>query len=291
MTDSPAADPAVAVLALRFLESHPVDAARVMEGFGGDLASRVLSHLPIVVASPVIRALAGDVGADCLSHFDPEHGAEVLEDLDLDEAAALLRRMDEGPRDRLLGRLPSDRAALMRRVLDYPGGSAGALMDPKVLSVRDSLTAGKALAHVRAAPELALYYLYLVDEDSRLSGVVNLRELMLATPETPLAEFMATGVDRLPATADRMAILAHPGWTEYHALPVVDSDDRFVGAVRYETLRRLDGQSKAASPTTTLAASLGELYWLGMSGMIQGLGNAVQRTEGSPEPREAPDAG
>ena len=103
-------------------------------------------------------------------------------------------------------------------------------MDPKVLSVPETLTAAEALDHVRAAPHLAIYYLYIYDEGSRLSGVVNLRELMLADPRTPLTEMMATGVDRLAATADRKAILVHPGWTEYHALPVVDEGGRFVGS-------------------------------------------------------------
>lgn len=277
-------------LVRRFLEAHPVDAARVMDRYAGPLSAAVLDGLPAARVAPVIGAMSDHVAAECVAGLDPATGAAVLGELDLDQTSALLRRMSEGQRDRLLEAMPSDQAAHLKRVLAFPPASAGGLMDPKVLSVPDSLTAGEALERVRAAPHLALYYLYLFDGSSRLSGVVNLRELMLAAPETVLTGMMATNVDRLPATSDWKAILVHPGWTEYHALPVVDDGGRFVGALRYETLRRLEGQARTELPSASLAASLGELYWVGLSGILRGLGQAAAaggwKTEG-PETERA----
>lgn len=277
-------------LVRRFLEAHPVDAARVMDRYAGPLSAAVLEELPAARVAPVIGAMSDHVAAECVAGLDPAKGAAVLGELDLDQTSALLRRMSEGQRDRLLDAMPSDYAAHLKRVLAFPPGSAGGLMDPKVLSVPDSLTAGEALERVRAAPHLALYYLYLFDGSSRLSGVVNLRELMLAAPETVLTGMMATNVDRLPAASDWKAILVHPGWTEYHALPVVDDGGRFVGALRYETLRRLEGQARTELPSASLAASLGELYWVGLSGILRGLGQAAaaggSKTEG-PETERA----
>lgn len=274
----------------RFLEAHPVDAARVMDRYSGPLSAAVLDGLPAARVAPVIGAMSDHVAAECVAGLDPATGAAVLGELDLDQTSALLRRMSEGQRDRLLDEMPSDQAAHLKRVLAFPPGSAGGLMDPKVLSVPDSLTAGEALERVRAAPHLTLYYLYLFDGSSRLSGVVNLRELMLAAPETVLTGMMATNVDRLPAASDWKAILVHPGWTEYHALPVVDDGGRFVGALRYETLRRLEGQARTELPSASLAASLGELYWVGLSGILRGLGQAAAaggwKTEG-PETERA----
>lgn len=266
---------AAGTLARRYIESHPVEAARVLERFGGGSAAEVLKDYPVSQIAPVTEAMADDVAADCFAGFESELGAKVLAELDLDEAAALLRRMDEPDQQRILGAMPREKSEQMGRILAFPAGSAGSLMDPKVLSVSTSLTAGEALEKVRAAPHLTLYYLYLVDNSSRLSGVINLRELMLADAKTPLTEIMVAGVDRLPATADQLAIVEHPGWTEYHALPVVDSNNRFVGAIRYETLRRLESQVTTEAPATNLAVSLGELYWVGLSGILQGMGQAV----------------
>ncbi|HEX2179627.1 MAG TPA: CBS domain-containing protein, partial [Actinomycetota bacterium] len=244
-------------LVRRFLETHPVDAARVMDRFAGPLSAEVLEGLPADRVAPVVGAMSDHVAAECVAGLDAGLGAAVLDELDLDRTSALLRRMSEQGRDRLLDAMPEDQAAQLKRLLAFPVGSAGALMDPKVLSVPDSLSAGEALDRVRAAPQLAIYYLYLFDGSSRLSGVVNLRELMLADPKTPLRKMMATNVDRLSAVSDWKAILVHPGWIEYHALPVVDAADRFVGALRYETLRRLEGQARTEVPSASLAASLG----------------------------------
>lgn len=266
---------ATGTLARRFVESHPTDAAHVLERHGGAASAAVLKDYPVAEIAGVVEAMNDDVAAECLAGLEPSRGAQVLVELDLDEAAALLRRMDEADQHRLLDALPRDESEQMRRILSFPPGTAGSLMDPKVLALSEALTAGEALDKVRAAPQLALYYLYLVDARSCLSGVINLRELMLAEPETPLADIMITDVYRLEATADKLGIVAHPGWTELHALPVVDSNGRFVGAIRYETLRRLEGQTSIEDPSTALAVSLGELYWLGLSGILQGMGHAV----------------
>jgi len=262
-------------LVRRFIETHPVDAARVMERFAGELSSGVLQDVPLDRLVPVIAAMSDHLAAECVGAMDPARAAAVLQVLDLDQASALLRRTLAPQRDRIMHEMSPERVAQLSRVLAFPTGSAGALMDPKVLSVPQTLTAAEALEQVRAAPHLAIYYLYIYDVSSRLCGVVNLRELMLAEPQTPLTEIMATGVDRLSATADRKAILVHPGWTEYHALPVVDESGRFVGALRYETLRRLEGQSRTEVPSASLAASLGELYWVGLSGILRGMGHVA----------------
>lgn len=246
-----------------------------MERFAGEVSSAVLRDVPLDRLVPVIAAMSDHVAAECVAAMDPARAAAVLEVLDLDQASALLRRISGPERELILEVVSPDRVAQLRRVLAFAPGSAGALMDPKVLSVPETLTAAEALEHVRAAPHLAIYYLYIYDENSRLCGVVNLRELMLAEPRTPLREMMATGVDRLLATADRKAILVHPGWTEYHALPVVDGGGRFVGALRYETLRRLEGQARTEVPSASLAASLGELYWVGLSGILRGMGHVA----------------
>ena len=275
MTEVVEVSAAAAGLVRRYIDAHPVDAARVMEKYSGELSSAVLRDVPLDRLAPVIAAMSDHAAAECVAAMDPARAAALLEILDLDQGAALLRRTAEAERDRILDLMPANQAAQLRRVLAFPPGSAGALMDPKVLSVPETLTAAEALEQVRAAPHLAIYYLYIYDEDSRLSGVVNLRELMLAEPRTPLTEMMATGVDRLSAGADRRAILVHPGWAEYHALPVVDDGGRFVGALRYETLRRLEGQARTEVPSASLAASLGELYWVGLSGILRGMGHVA----------------
>ena len=115
---------------------------------------------------------------------------------------------------------------------------------------------------------------YVVDREQQLAGVVNLRELMLADGKQPLTEVMRRNVARIPISADHAEILAHPAWRDVHALPVVDERDVFLGAIRYGTLRVLESEyasSRQSRSPAALALSLGELYWLGVSQLMERL--------------------
>ncbi|MEX0789343.1 MAG: hypothetical protein WD178_01055, partial [Actinomycetota bacterium] len=95
MTDYPAA----AGLVRRFIETHPVDAARVMERFAGELSCEVLHDIPVDRLVPVIAAMSDHVAAECVAAMDPVRATAVLEVLDLDQASALLRRISGPQRD------------------------------------------------------------------------------------------------------------------------------------------------------------------------------------------------
>jgi Mg/Co/Ni transporter MgtE len=155
-------------------------------------------------------------------------------------------------------------------------------MDPQALALPEDLAASEALARIRRAPRNALYYLYVVDRDGHLVGVINLRELMLAAPETLLSATMARNVACLSARADLVVIVAHPGWRHFHALPVVESDETFVGVIRYETLRRLEDAAnrQPASEAASTVANLGELCWIGFGGILAGLAGAISPRAG-----------
>jgi hypothetical protein len=89
---------------------------------------------------------------------------------------------------------------------------------------------------------------------------------------------MHTPVERLPAWLPAAAIRTDAGWKMYHAMPVVDEAGRFLGAIRYQTLRRLEHDADAAGserPTATTVAALGELFHLGMAGFVEGISAAA----------------
>jgi hypothetical protein len=89
-------------------------------------------------------------------------------------------------------------------------------------------------------------------------------------------------------------VRVHPGWRTFHAMPVTDEDGRLVGAIRYQTLRRLEQDAdagRAAQRATIAVGALGELFHLGMAGFVEGLAaTAVTRTSRTPAPPAA-DAG
>jgi magnesium transporter len=101
---------------------------------------------------------------------------------------------------------------------------------------------------LRRSSQHALYYVYVVDREGRLIGVVNLRQLLLTSSKQSLQTLMRRPVYSLPPGADHAGIVAHPGWRELHALPVVDGSGRFLGVLRHETVRRLEEDRIADKP-------------------------------------------
>jgi hypothetical protein len=122
-----------------------------------------------------------------------------------------------------------------------------------------------------------------VNRDGHLVGVIDVAELMQSRAGDPLRAVMHTQVERLPAWTPSPGIHIHPGWRAFHALPVVDDSGRFLGAIRYQTLRRLEQEAEAGTalqPTAATAVALGELFHLGVAGFVEGLSAAAVRRPG-----------
>lgn len=280
------------LFAQAFLAAHPEDAAPLLERLSPQEVAALLEDTPPQIAAAVLRRMAPFSGAECLVHISAEPLRHILSVLPLDASAGLLRRLDQSVQERLLAQAAREIAAPLHLLLRYPEGSAGALMDPQTLALPEDLTISDALERIRQTPQHVLYYLYVVNREQALVGVLNLRELMLALPTARLAEVMHQYVARISARADRAIIVAHSAWRDVHALPVVDDAGVFLGTLRYETLRRLESEAATSRPTQNAVATfltVGELYWTGLSRMLAGLAaaltspvarqEAMQRTE------------
>jgi len=182
--------------------------------------SHALARLP----RAALRALAGFAATDdtveLLDSVDDELAARLLraavpadsvrlvDALDSDRGADLLRELDEDTRDRILTGLPAERAAALRALLSWPVDSAAAHMVPETLTVSPGATAAEAIDTVRTrASDLRTdartgAYIFIVESDGRLAGVVGFRDLVLAAPATPVATLMDTQVRTVAALDD-----------------------------------------------------------------------------------------
>jgi len=270
-----------------FLEAHPDEVTLLLERMPPKDVASFLEQLPVASAVQALRRMALALGADALERLSPERAKAVLCLLPVDSAAGLLRRVEADRRDSFLAGLPEEAVATLAVLLRYPEHTAGAYMDTRVLALPQEMTVGEARNRLRRAARQALFYIYVVDREQQLTGVVSLRELMLADGKPPLAEVMQRNVARIPISADHPAILAHPAWRDVHAMPVVDERGVFLGAIRYGTLRVLEAEHASARQSRSpaaLALSLGELYWLGV-------GQLLERLQARPARRHSPNGG
>jgi hypothetical protein len=164
-------------------------------------------------------------------------------------------------------------------------------MDPRVTAVQASAPAGDVRAQLRRQPARIGEYVYAVDGSHVLVGVVDVAALTQADAAAPVSSVTRPGIDWVRVEMPLSAVEAHPGWQQYDVMPVVDAGQRLVGLIRHRRLRQLDRDGTAGHDdraVRTLVA-LGEVYWLGLSGLLQGLAAAATTTtttKAAPDRRE-----
>jgi magnesium transporter len=262
----------------KFVSMHPAEAARVLESMPAPDAAEVIDVLPLTLLSKLLQSLSPVTAASALERLAPERAANALSATRPDIAAAVLRTMGAEQRTALMDRLSPDARKQTGALLRYADGTAGYLMDPTVLTFAEQLSVSDAVDRFRHNPERALYYLYVVDDAQRLVGAANIRELMAAQPARLLGSIAVRSVASLPARASWKSVLANPAWDRFHALPVVETDGRFLGVVRYESVRKLEDrwrENQLDDHGARTATALGELYGLGLRGLFDLATSAV----------------
>lgn len=257
-------------LARAFLESHPARAAMTLERMPPVRAAAVLGAVSAESAAAVMREMTAPFAAGCLVFLAPNNAAAVLTVMPIDDAAGIVRAVEPGQREGVLAALAPGTREPLERVLPYPIGTAGSVMDPSIFQLAEDVLVADARERLRRAARDLLYYLYVVDREHRLVGVLDIPELMLARPRDPVSVSMHRNVNRLSAWMPVSLVREHRGWHSYHAMPVVDEEDRLLGAIRYQTLRRLEREAadRGPNPVMLTARALGELFQLGTTGLV-----------------------
>jgi len=215
-----------------FASGHPADAARALEGLAPAEAAAILKRLPRRTAGGVTERLSPESAGAILMRLGPEETRDLLSDLPPRQAAAILQHLEDAMREATLSGLRPEQSKGIQSLLHYPPDTAGGMMDPRITSIRVDLTVGEAIAALRRAPRHTLYYLYVTDRDGKLVGVLNMRELLLASPRDPIAPMVRREVVTIPATLPRDEITSLIQQRRFVALPVVDSEGFLLGVVK-----------------------------------------------------------
>jgi magnesium transporter len=247
--------------------------------------SSVLQVMDPMSAAELLSHLAPVQAVATLSMLPADDAATVLAALPADSSASLLRQIDPSIARVLVDLLPPDLAAPVRTLMSYPSTSAGGVMDPLVLTAPLAATAADVRSLVARFPDHLYYYVYVIDDDHRLAGVLDLAELFQAQAAVLVRDVMHSPVSSLSAEASLDAVFAHPAWRHFDALPVVADGQRFVGAIRHRRMRQLLEAHKATGqrdPGVQTVMALGEIYWLGLCGLLQGIASTASEPASVP---------
>ncbi|MDB9314383.1 magnesium transporter [Spirulina sp. CS-785/01] len=212
---------------------QPVDIAEAIEG------------LPESMQVIAFRLLSKDEAIAVYEHLDSTIQHALIQEFKRQEVIGIVDQMSPDDRARLFDELP---AKIVRQLLaelspkerqstalllGYEEDTAGRIMTPEYISLKENLTVGATLDRIRKlanASEL-IYYLYVTDASRRLTGIVSLRDLVISPPERPLEEIMTRDVVSVSTDMDQEEVARLIQRYDLLALPVVDKEQRLVGVV------------------------------------------------------------
>ncbi len=259
-------------LSFAYIESHPTDAARVLERIAPQNVGSLLSSLPVRLAAPVLRAMLPLHVARCLEQLDDDAVSGLLRAMGPQSGVAVLHYVPESRRNALLTQLPTTLAVAFRLLLGYPEDTVGAWMDPRVLALPADTTAEMVIKRLRESESESNVSLFVIGPDQRLLGRADVVDVLRAPFAAPLSKLMHAVLHQLPARSAMSAVEEHPGWDDFQMLPVVEREDHFVGALDRGVLARAILRTRhnpADSGYSEVIATVAGSYWLGVSSLIQ----------------------
>ncbi|MEM9771400.1 MAG: magnesium transporter [Cyanobacteria bacterium P01_D01_bin.73] len=215
---------------------RPVTAPDIADAIGG---------LPDTMQVLAFRLLSKDEAAEVYEYLDSSVQQVLIEDFKRQEVLDIVDKMSPDDRARLFEELP---ATLVRRLvgqlspaereatallLGYEAGTAGRIMTPKYISLKEEMTVDQALMRIRRLADVTetIYYLYVTDNTRQLTGIVSLRAIVTAQPEDQVSELMKRDVVSVSTGEDQEDVARLIQRYDFLAVPVVDSESRLVGIV------------------------------------------------------------
>ena len=225
-------------LKTKLKELPPPDVADLLEEIPTRDRVIMFRLLPKSMATDVFENLEAEAQKALLEAFSDAEAAPLLEEMSPDDRTELLEELPDRVTRRVLRLLSPEQRKIAQRLLAYPEDSVGRLMTPDFAKVRKQWTCREAIKHIRwlALNKETIYYLYVVDNENHLMGVVSLKDIVLAPQDNPLWELAENEPIHVLTNTDQEEAVQLLRRYDLQALPVVDSAKHLVGIVTFDDL-------------------------------------------------------
>ena len=213
-------------------EEQPADLAELLEELDENNRLVVFRLLKKEVATEAFAYMSDEARDDLVNAFSDVELVSAIEEMSLDDAADLLEDMPAGVVKRVLEKSSKQTRESLNKLLNYPESSAGSLMTPEYVRLREDMTVEQAFDAIRKQGENAetVYTCYVV-ERNRLKGVVSARSLLLSDRNIPVSEIMDDNVVAVKVTDDQEYVAREMQRYDFTAMPVLDNEGMFVGII------------------------------------------------------------
>ena len=228
------------VLELRELieEYHIIDIFDIMENLEEDMKIQLFEVLPLDMASSILEEGSVEFFISILSKLDVEHSKNIRELMSLGDMADKLSELEEEEREHIINLLNQENADYVKELLFYDEDSAGGTMTTGYISINKDMTALEAIDHMREEAEEAetIYYIYVVDDEEKLVGVLSLRELIIARDANIVEDLMSENIISVYVDEDREEAVRLVSKYNLIAIPVVDRQEKLKGIITVDDI-------------------------------------------------------
>lgn len=225
---------------------HPADLADIVSDLDEFERISILQSLPSEIMSKTIAELDPGVRESLLRKLKDETIAKMLEKLAPDAATGIAKELPKHRMHHLLNIMKTKEAEEIKELLQFKSDTAGSIMNPEFIAFNETITVNDALVELRkrGGQSEYIYYLYIVDAEGLLKGVISLRDLIFAQPHTHLASL----IQRKPVFARLKEDINHvvEKITKYNliALPVVGKNKKLEGIITVDDVLPLLQETK-----------------------------------------------
>ena len=219
-------------------ELHPADIADIISQVSQKEGASFFKGLDLETAAEALSELQPDVQAALITGMDTDKAADILEEMPPDEAADVLSDLPVDKAKELLEHIEKEEAEDIQELLSHEEDTAGGLMTNEFIAYPPGILVRDAIKKFRKDAEEVeiVYYIYVIDENERLLGVVSLRELLLADLDAKLSDIMETKVKTVTPETDEMDVGEIVSKYNLVALPVVDAEGSLLGIVTVDDI-------------------------------------------------------
>ncbi|WP_246860949.1 magnesium transporter [Bacillus sp. REN3] len=244
-----------------FMELHPYDQAEFFSGLDDKLRAKVYSYLSPKEMADIFENLETDEEdfKEALAQMNPAYAADMLSEMYADDAVDVLNELDKDQVVSYLTIMDEEAAQEIKDLLHYEEYTAGSIMTTEFISISANQTVRSAMYILKKeAPEAeTIYYLFVVDEEKRLAGVISLRDLIVSDDDTMISEIMNERVVSVSVGEDQEEVARKMRDYNFLALPVVDFQNHLLGIITVDDI--IDVMEEEASDDYSKLAGIADV--------------------------------
>jgi len=214
-------------------ELHPAELADIIIDLGNDERITILKSLDNATAASTFQELPLKIRVQIAESIDQKHLLDLLNEMAMDEVVDLLSQLPKKKVSALCARMPNEKVNQICNLLSHAQNIAGSIMNTEFIAVKHNLTAGLVLEKIKKEVKKreSIYYIYVLDDNDTLAGVVTLQQLLMAIPEKIISEFMRKRVAKVKVDTNIKDVAEVFYKYNFTVVPVVDKSNKIQGII------------------------------------------------------------